>query len=189
MNPTVPLVVVATACAAVTSGCGSSTSAAPTPATALASAGAPSAAAAAPTPPDACVVGAWKASFSMTVFPDDATRVNLSGGAGEVLTLNSDGSFLEDLGGVRPLIGSADGHQYSLTGSGSAAGHFTTRGGMITYTYDEGWRLVITLTKDGTANPVVQPPIAQTDSYSCTHGASLSTVASGGGSTQYVPSS
>lgn len=189
MNRTGPLVVVATACATVTSGCGSSTSTAPIPVTVLPPAGAPTAAPASLRRPDACVAGEWKARFSMTVYPDGATPVNISGGAGEVLTLNSDGSFIEDLGGVQPLIGSAKGHWYSLSGSGRVGGHFTTRGGMITYVYDGVGQLVITLTKDGTASQVVQRPTAQTDSYSCEQGASLATVASGGGSTQYTPNS
>jgi hypothetical protein len=188
MNPTGFVVVVAITCAGVATGCGSSTSAPPT----SSSASPPTGTAGAPvsgTTPDACVLGAWRANFSMTVYPDGATQVNLSGGAGEVLTLNSNGSFIEDLSSVHPLTGSANGHVYSLNGRGRADGHYTAQGGMITYTYDGVGQLVITLTKDGTASRVAQPPPAQTDSYSCAQGASLSTVGAGGGSTQYTPNS
>lgn len=125
----------------------------------------------------------------MTVYPDGPTQVNLSGGAGEVLTLNSDGSFIEDLSSVHPLTGTANGHMYALSGHGSADGHYTANGGMITYTYDGVGQLMITLTKDGTAGQVVQPPAAQADSYACAQGASLSTVGAGGSSTQYTPNS
>jgi hypothetical protein len=137
--------------------------------------------------PDSCLVGTWQTvsiSGSITVA---GSRVTLSGGAGELLTISASGSIRTDDSNTALLAGTAsDGSAYKVAQSGTATGTIRATGGRITVTLDQPTPLTITLSKNGTVLQS-QHPGAATDSYTCMAGTSLVITGSGGTVSTYAP--
>ena len=134
-----------------------------------------------------CLVGTWKSvsiSGSITVA---GSRVTLSGGAGELLTITAGGSIRTDDRTTAPLAGTAsDGSAYTLAQSGTATGTISATGGRITVKLDQPTPLTITLSKNGTVLQS-QHPGSATDSYTCAVGTSLVITGAGGTVSTYGP--
>ncbi len=130
---------------------------------------------------DHCLVGTWKSANISGGITVGGSRVTLSGGEGEVLTITATGSINTDDSNTAPLTGTGtDGSGYKLTQSGSATGTISATAGRIAVKLDQPTPLTITLSKDG-AVLQSQHPGSATDSYTCTAGSSL--VITGGGGT------
>lgn len=134
---------------------------------------------------DSCLVGTWKSSNQTSSYVDGTTTVPLSGGSGELLTLNADGSFTDGFGDAQALTGTANGHQYIVSVSGDATGRYTAAAGQVTATYDDPTKIMISLGKDGSISPV-QSPATQTESYTCQKGVSFTATSASGSVTQYL---
>ncbi len=122
---------------------------------------------------DHCLVGTWKSigiSGSLTVGGAD---VNLTGGAGEVLTIAATGAIRTDDSSTAPITGSApDGTAYELAQTGTGTGTITSAAAKVTITLDEPNTVTTTLYKNGTAVQTQHPGSAN-DSYTCTPGTAL----------------
>ncbi len=136
---------------------------------------------------DHCLVGTWKSvtiSGNITVA---GTRVTLSGGAGEILTIAASGSLSTDDTGTAPLSGTAsDGTAYKLVQAGTAKGTISASAGRIAVKLDQPTELTVSLYKNG-ALLQSQHPGSATDSYSCAIGSSLVITGAGGTVSTYTP--
>jgi molecular chaperone DnaK len=122
---------------------------------------------------DRCLVGTWKSigiSGSLTVGGAD---VNLSGGAGEVLTIAASGAIRSDDSATAPITGSApDGTAYELAQTGTGTGTIIGAAGEVTIALVKPNTVTTTLYKNGTAVQTQHPGSAN-DSYTCTPGSAL----------------
>jgi hypothetical protein len=136
---------------------------------------------------DRCLVGTWRStgiSGRLTVGDAD---VNLTGGAGEALTIAATGAIHSDDSGTAPISGSApDGTTYKLAQTGSGMGTVTSAAGKITIALDQPNTVTVTLFKNG--SPVQsQHPGSANDSYSCTPRAALILTSAAGTVITYSP--
>ncbi|MDQ2961515.1 MAG: hypothetical protein M3R48_10770 [Candidatus Dormibacteraeota bacterium] len=125
-----------------------------------------------------------KISGTITVA---GSRVMLSGGAGEVLTITAGGGLRTDDAHTAPLAGiAADGSAYSVTQSGTATGTVGATGGRLNVNLDQPTPLTLTLSRNSTVLQT-QHPGSATDSYTCAPGSSLVITGSGGTVSRYAP--
>jgi len=167
--------------------CGSSSSTTSSPASTASSASSAStsggATAAATT--DSCVVGKWVAASTSGSTTIGSDTPSFSGGEGELLTINADGSFVDDFSAAKPVTGSAGGHQYAITTAGKSTGTATSSAGKVTITITDTTTVSQTVTQDGTSLGTAHPPSTQTAAYACQSGGF--TVTSSGITTTYAP--
>jgi hypothetical protein len=136
---------------------------------------------------DHCLVGTWKSMTISGGLTISGARVNLTGGAGELLTITASGAIRTDDSNTAPLSGTAtDGSVYRIAETGKGTGTITVTPGRIAVTLDQPTPITVTLTKNGTVMQT-QHPGSATDSYSCSQGSSLVITGSGGTVSTYSP--
>lgn len=136
---------------------------------------------------DPCLVGTWKSVSISGGITVAGSRVTLSGGAGELLTVTAAGSIRTDDTNTAPLAATAaDGSTYKLAQSGTATGTISATGGRITVKLDQPTPLTVTLSKDGTVLQSRHPGSA-TDAYTCAARTSLVITGAGGTVSTYAP--
>jgi hypothetical protein len=155
--------------------------------------GTPSAAATSATPGpagalDACLVGTWRSSGVTATLTIGGAKVPVTGGAGEVLTIDSAGTIRTDESNTAPVRGAApDGTQYVLSQTGVATGRISGGGGKLSVSIDQPTTLTVTLLKNG-SQVQTQHPGSANDSYTCTPRSALVITGGGGTVTTYAPS-
>ncbi|MGH7722897.1 MAG: hypothetical protein ACRENL_08745, partial [Candidatus Dormibacteria bacterium] len=136
---------------------------------------------------DPCLVGTWKSvavSGSLTVA---GAHVDLTGGAGEVLTISASGRVRSDDSGTAALTGTApDGTAYRLTQTGTATGTITGAAGKLTIELDSPSTVTVTLYRDG-VQVQSQHPGAANDSFLCTARTALILTSASGTVVRYAP--
>jgi len=75
-----------------------------------------------------CLTGTWRS----TSIKDP--ELKLTGGTGGTLTISSNGAFVVNYSGVRPMTFSEDGLKGSMTYSGQATGQLRVNGGKLSGT-------------------------------------------------------
>ena len=101
---------------------------------------------------DPCVARRWRvtsASYGLDASGSGATELYLKGGAGEVLTVEPDGRFTDDLSSTEPAAATSGGSDYDLTFTGSVTGTLTTANGTLSVDVDDPSTASATLTQDG----------------------------------------
>jgi hypothetical protein len=136
---------------------------------------------------DPCLVGTWTSTNISGGITVAGSRVTLSGGAGEVLTITAAGSIRTDDSHTAALTGTgADGSAYTLTQSGTATGAISASVGRISVRLDQPTSLTVTLSKNGTVLQS-QHPGSATDSYTCSARSALAVTGGGGTVSTYSP--
>ncbi len=136
---------------------------------------------------DHCLVGSWKSASISGGLTVGAAEVNLTGGAGEVLVIDTSGALRTDDSNTAPLTGTAmDGTAYKITETGKGTGTVSATAGRIAVKLDQPTQVTVTLSKNG-AVVQTQHPGSATDSYTCSPASSLVITGGGGTVSTYSP--
>ena len=109
-----------------------------------------------------------------------ASGASVSGGAGQLLTISSDGIMTIDPTGSQPVQLSLEGQTYTVTQAGVGSGSVTTSGGQLTYKTAEGDSLSSTIAaSDGTTIGTPAADEGFTASYTCTPGQTMTITENG----------
>jgi hypothetical protein len=147
----------------------------------------PSAAVAGPSAVDRCLVGTWKSIGITGTVAIGGAQITLSGGAGEVITIDAGGAVRTDDSNTAPVGGTApNGTDYRIVQSGTGTGTIASSGGRMKVTLSQPTTLTVNLYKNGTVIQSQHPGSAN-DSYTCTAGTSLIITGGGGTVTKYSP--
>ncbi|HXA27856.1 MAG TPA: hypothetical protein VN193_03825 [Candidatus Angelobacter sp.] len=122
---------------------------------------------------DSCLVGTWVSTgVSGTIGGQPAQA---SGGTGEKVTINNDGTITIDDSNTTTLQISTGGQSIGVKQTGKGSGKATTAADKVTVTLDPGSTLT-NQTIDSTGAPVGTPdagPSSVTATFKCTQGQSL----------------
>ena len=136
---------------------------------------------------DPCVVGTWRSSAITGSFTVAGAPLQLTGGAGEILTIGPSGALHTDDTKTAPVAGTTpDGTQYLLVQTGVATGTVQTGNGRLTVALQQPTQFTITLYKNGNVVQRQHPGTAN-DTYTCAAGSSLAITGAGGTVSRYQP--
>ncbi|HET9051888.1 MAG TPA: hypothetical protein VFO60_09295, partial [Candidatus Dormibacteraeota bacterium] len=137
---------------------------------------------------DSCLVGSWTATGVSGEVSAAGFTLHLSGGDGEKLVVNDDGTYTDDYSSAKPIQGDAgSGVTFTITNSGRATGHLTVaHDGSIAATIDDPNALTQTISAAGVSGEQTHPSEAVSGSYTCANGG-FRLVAPDGTTTTYTP--
>lgn len=112
---------------------------------------------------DGCLVGSWKSTGLTTVG-----QLKLAGGAGELLTVDADGTYFYDYSQMQPYSGTtAGGDQIEDTITGTLTGQFHTRDGTWTTSVDDPSTMELSIRKNGVLVATGHASGSDSGSYTC----------------------
>lgn len=137
---------------------------------------------------DSCLVGTWTSTGASGSSNATGTVIMATGGgAGEVLTINADGTLTADDTNMTPITLTAGGQTYTDKLSGTAMGTITASNGSLSYTRGSGSTSTSQVFgPDGAPAGTPAPDKDFTATYSCTAGQSLTVTQSGGSVLTYA---